>query len=223
MNSRPTRTRRRACLFTALLASLALVAPACRTATATSSDAGATQSVQTPVASSDEIPEGTDLRVSLNQKLDTENTQEGDTFTATLLDPLMSDDGEVVVPADSVVAGKITGVAPSTNANEQAAIRLDINEIRVDDVSYPMTADITETGVESHADQSDISTGAAVGGVTGLALGAVIGRSVGSAVLGGILGAGTGTAISLGVGTTNAELPAGSSMTIRTTRAVPLD
>lgn len=221
MNSSSTHLFRRVSTLTALLAACALLIPACRTATATSSDSS-TQQAQGPVASSDSIPEGTDLRVSLNQKLDTENTRKGDAFTATLLNPLMSETGEIVVPAEATVAGLVTGVAPSTSANEQAAIRLDIQEIRFDGRAYPMSADITQTGVEAHADSGELRTGAAVGGVTGLALGAIIGRSVTSAVVGGLLGAGAGTAISMGTGTTNAELPAGSTMTLRTTRAVPL-
>lgn len=220
MNPNLARILRRLSLFTALLATFALLTSACRTATATSEDSATTQ---VPVAYNDTIPEGTDLRVSLNQKLDTENTHQGDTFSATLLNPLMSEDGETIVPAEATVAGRVTGLAASTSANEQAAIRLDIQEIRFDDQSYPMSADITQTGVEPHADQGEMRTGAAVGGVTGVALGAVFGRSVGSAILGGILGAGAGTAVSLGTGTTNAELPAGSTMTIRTTRAVPID
>lgn len=218
MKPSSARPLRRLCVFAALFA---LLVPACRTATATSSDPDS-QTVQGPITSTSQIPENTELRVSLNQKLDTESTQKGDTFSATLLKPLMSETGEVVVPATASVSGQVTGVAPSTSANEQAAIRLDIQEIRFDGRAYPMSADITETGVESHSDSGELRTGAAVGGVTGLALGAIIGRSVTSAVVGGILGAGAGTAVSLGTGTTNAELPAGSTMTLRTTRAVPI-
>src|SRR5690554_4308173 len=218
MKPSSARPLRRLCVFAALFA---LLVPACRTATATSSDPD-TQTVQGPISSTSQIPENTELRVSLNQKLDTESTQKGDIFSATLLNPLMSESGEVVVPATASVSGQVTGVAPSTSANEQAAIRLDIQEIRFDGRAYPMSADITQTGVESHADSDELRTGAAVGGVTGLALGAIIGRSVTSAVVGGLLGAGAGTAISMGTGTTNAELPAGSTMTLRTTRAVPI-
>src|SRR5690554_7557810 len=96
---------RRLSLLTALLAAFALLTPACRTATATSSDSSAPD-VQGPIASSDAIPEGTDLRVSLNQKLDTVSTQKGDTFTATVLNPLMSETGEVVVPAEATVSDR---------------------------------------------------------------------------------------------------------------------
>src|SRR5690554_1862013 len=220
MNLNPKHILRRLSHLTALLAAVALLAPGCRTATATSSQG--VQTTQQPIASSEQIPEGTDLRLSLDQKLDTQNTREGDSFSATLLNPLVTPAGEVVVFAQATVTGRVTGVAPSTSANEQAAIRLDVQQIDFDGQSYPMSADITQTGVEAHADGDEMRTGAAVGGVTGIALGAIIGRSVGSAVVGGILGAGAGTAISLGTGTTNAELPAGSTMTIRTTKAVPI-
>jgi hypothetical protein len=217
-------TRRRlAVTLCALMLAPMLFAAGCRTASVGSSDTSTAPTVQTTIPSEEVIPAGTALRVSLNRALNTEETVKGDSFTATLIDPLMSADGEVVVPAGATVAGEVTGVVPSERVGEQAAIRLAFQEIRFNGQTYPLAADVVETDVETSRDKSDIATGAAIGGVSGAVLGAVIGDDVGDAVLGGLLGAGAGTVISLGVGTTNAELPAGAGMTLRTTQPVDIE
>lgn len=169
------------------------------------------------------IPSGTEMRVELNQKLSTESTQEGDEFSATLLDPLVSENGETVVPAGAMVRGEVTGLKESEEMGDQAAIRLHVQELSFDDESYELAANIVETDVETDRDKSDIGTGAAVGGVAGAALGAIIGKNVGGALLGGAIGAGAGTLVSLGIGSADAELPAGSEMIIRTTRSIDVE
>jgi outer membrane lipoprotein SlyB len=196
----------------------------CRTGQVQSDDAGQLDQIEpSELPNADAIPPGTELRVELNQKLSTEDTQEGDSFSAKLIEPLVTVDGETVVPAGAMVRGEVTGVASSNRPDEQAAIRLQVQEISFGDQSYEMPARIVQTEVETDRDKSDIAAGAAVGGVAGAALGAIIGQDAKGALIGGALGAGTGTIISLGYGTTDAELPAGSEMTLRTTRTVELE
>lgn len=210
-------------IFAILLVAL-VAAAGCRTAQVESEDSAAAEGVaQKRLPNADEIPSGTELRVELNQKLSTETTREGDEFSATLLDPLVTVDGETVVPAGAMVSGEVTGLKRSGKVGDQAAIRLHFQEISFDDKSYEFPADIVETEVETERKKSEIGTGAAVGGVAGAALGAVIGKDLGGALLGGAIGAGAGTLVSLGIGHTDAELPAGSEMTLRTTGDVPLD
>lgn len=205
----------------AILAVSLLALAGCRSAEV-KGDQTPTGQTTRQVVSQDAIPEGTTLRVELNQRLSTKSTQKGDTFTATLLDPLVDVEGDTVVPAGATVVGEVTGVDPSERVGEQAAIRLDMRRIRFDGQSYPLAANITQTGVETKRDMGRAGTGAAIGGVAGAALGAVIGGSLKGALIGGALGAGTGTVISLGTGQVDAELPAGSEMTLQTTRRIPL-
>jgi hypothetical protein len=196
----------------------------CRTGQVESDDGDQYERAErTRLPSDDAIPPGTELTVELNQKLSTENTREGERFSARLVEPLVTVDGETVVPAGAMVHGEVTGIARSNRPDEQAAIRLNVQEISFGDDTYEMPARIVQTDVETERDKSDIATGAAVGGVAGAALGAIIGQDAKGALIGGALGAGTGTIISLGYGTTDAELPAGSRMVLRTTRTVELD
>jgi hypothetical protein len=201
-----------------------LAAVGCRTAQVENEGTDTTGEYTTQrLPSADAIPSGTELRVELNQKLSTETTSEGDEFSATLLDPLVTEDGETVVPAGAMVRGEVTGLKESEEMGDQAAIRLHVQEISFDGETYELPAEIVQTEVETDRDKSDIGTGAAVGGVAGAALGAIIGKNVGGALLGGAIGAGAGTLVSLGVGSADAELPAGSEMILRTTRTIDVD
>lgn len=210
----------------ALVAALLLVLSGCRGAemgTQEDDTYEQTTRAQRQLPSDDAIPAGTDLRVELDQELSSEKTQKGDRFTATLLYPLVGPDGDTVVPAGAEVRGDVTGIASSNRPDEQAAIRLNVDEIVFDGESYEMPAKIVEADVETDRDKSDIATGAAIGGVAGAALGAVIGQDVKGALIGGALGAGAGTVISLGVGRVDAVLPAGTEMTLQTTDEVELN
>lgn len=170
----------------------------------------------------DALPAGSILEVELNQTIGTNESRVGERFTATVTEPIVARNGQVVVPRGSTVSGVVTGLDPSERIGDQAAIRVNFDRIAIRGTSYPFSAEVVDTDVELEGEVERGVTGAAIGAVAGAALGAIIGGDAADILIGGALGAGAGTIISLGIGQVDAKLPAGTDMTLRTTRNISL-
>src|SRR5512147_1551581 len=190
--------------MTAIVAA-AFAASACaRSATVQSGGevAPAPQPTTNLPTSTGEVPNGSTLQVRLNETLGTSQSKVGDPFTATVSTPLSTSSGQVVVPEGAVVHGHVTGLHASSNAGDQAAIRLDFDSLSVNGRSYPFDAKITATNLQTKGDtKNETLKKAGIGAAAGAVLGAVLGEGdLGKIALGGVLGAAAGTAISLGAG-----------------------
>jgi hypothetical protein len=206
----------------ALVLTLAASLGACSRATTVESSGEVAS--PTPV-SANSLPTGSVLTVSLDQQVGTKTSKVGDTFSATVVDPVVASNGQTVVPAGTKVYGKVTGLQDSNNAGQKAAIRLDFERININGVERPFEANITATQLQKQGEDSRNETlkKAGIGAAAGAVLGAVIGGGDVSKILGGAaIGAAAGTVISLGTGEVDAVLPAGSKMTLQTTQQVTL-
>ncbi len=206
------------CLKTALV--LPLVLGACRSVEVQSGPPTGAQPAPPPTA--DAIPAGTLLRAELNQPIGTERNRVGDRFTATVTRPLVAQNGQTVVPEGALIHGVVTGLDDSDHLGDQAAIRVDFERITFQGRSYPFEAEVVDTDVRLRRDGDAAVSGAVTGAVVGAALGAIIGGDLRDILIGGALGAGAGTIISLGIGDVEAELPAGTALTLRTTQPISL-
>ena len=171
------------------------------------------------------LPTGSVVTVSLDQPVGTKTSKVGDTFSATVAEPIVASNGQTVVPAGSKVYGKVTGLQDSDNVGQKAAIRLDFERINVNGVERPFEANITATNLQTQKEETRDETlkKAGIGAAAGAVLGAVIGGGDISKILGGAaIGAAAGTVISLGGGDVEAVLPAGSKMTLQTTQQVAM-
>jgi len=154
------------------------------------------------------VPVGTELDVRLQTRLDTDETQVEDRFTATSVAPLYSN-GEVLIPAGSVVRGTVASVDESSRLDRDASMTLSFEEITVRGQTYPVNMTLTEAleseGIKGEAER--IGIGAAAGGIIG-------------GILGGLKGVITGVVIGAG-GTVLAtegedvELPPGTILRVR--------
>lgn len=191
---------------------------------ATTVESGGDVAVATPATSST-LPTGSVLTVTLDQAVGTKQSKVGDSFSATVAEPVMASNGETVVPAGAKVYGKVTGLQASDNVGQKAAIRLDFERINVNGVERPFEANITATNLQTQREETRDETlkKAGIGAAAGAVLGAVIGGGDVSKILGGAaIGAAAGTVISLGTGDVEAVLPAGSKMTLQTTQQVAM-
>src|SRR5688572_7192187 len=59
------------------------------------------------------LPSGTTIDVRLDQEIGTKSSKVGDTFTATVTNPIVATNGATTVPAGSKIQGKITGLDTS--------------------------------------------------------------------------------------------------------------
>ena len=172
------------------------------------------------------LPAGTTMSVRLNESLGTVSSKEGDRFTGTLIDPVVATNGATAVPAGALVYGHVTGLHSATLPTEQSVIRLDFDSLSFNGRTYPFDASISNVTVKNEATNPTTSStvkGAVTGAAAGAVLGAIVsGGDLSKIISGGLLGAAAGTVISLGTGGTQAVIPAGSTMTVRSTTGVQL-
>ena len=176
-------------------------------------------------ADSRSLPSGTTLDVRLDQEIGTKSSKVGDTFTATVTNPVVASNGATAVPAGAKVYGKVTGLDNSDRVGETAAIKIDFERIVVNGASNPFYAKVTATNLETRGADTRNETlkKAGIGAAAGAVLGAVLsGGDLDKILIGGAIGAAAGTVISLGAGDVEGVIPAGSTMQLQTTRTVAL-
>jgi hypothetical protein len=170
------------------------------------------------------LPTGSDLYVQLDNRVGTRESRVGDAFSATVRHTVYAQNGARVVPAGAKVYGRVTGLDDSDYPGEEARIQLDFNRLAFGGRSYPLEAVVTATPVETSQERGGLSERVIlIGAAIGAALGGVFGGGEIEGVLGGAaLGAIAGTVFTFARGDTELALPAGSRMTLRTTRPITL-
>lgn len=169
------------------------------------------------------VPAQTEIQARLNQRLSTADNQVNDTFTMSLVTPILNAQRQTVVPAGAQINGRITALRESIDATTPAIIRLELQNMSWEGRTVPLDAEVIRAEPRREGRTAeDALRGAAAGAAAGAVIGAVIGRDVRGAVTGAAVGAGAGTAISLGVSNQQAYLEEGSSMTLRLTQPLPL-
>ncbi len=169
------------------------------------------------------LPPGTSMIAQLDRSVST-SSHDGDGFTATVTDNVYADDGTVAIPAGAVVRGHVTGAHTAKIPGEQNVIRLDFDNLAMRGRTYPFNGSISNVDVKGGGGTSShVGRNAAIGGAAGAVLGGILsGGEVSKMITGGLLGAAAGTVISLGTGSagTEAVIPAGSLVTIRSNEGV---
>lgn len=170
------------------------------------------------------LPTGTDVYVQLDNRIDTRSGRAGDMFSATVRHPVYALNGARVVPAGAKVYGRVLDLDDSDYPGEEAKIRLDFDRLVFNGRSYPFDAVISQTNLEMRQEQGGITgrlvaISAAIGGV----LGAIFSGGEAEWIFGGAaIGGAAGAIYSYSRGDVEASLPAGSRMTLRTTRPIML-
>jgi hypothetical protein len=153
-----------------------------------------------------EIPEGALLKVRLREELSTVTTKPGTRFSADVSEPLMRD-GRVIVPAGSLLEGRVTWVRGGKRIGGAAAIHLEPRTVTLPDgMQYVLRAQAIDTdrwdamkvdgeGTILRRDRTKktvAAIGLSAGG--GMAAGALMGGLPG-ALIGAGVGAGVSTAV----------------------------
>jgi len=191
---------------TARIAAAAVLAAGC--AHAAASGAGAETA-----AAPDQVPAGTLAAAQLRQPLFTGRSRPGDRFTADLLDPLVDARGREVAPRGTVVEGEI-------GARDAGGTRLRVTGLRrEDEAPLPFPAEVVQAPEERPSALRRGLFGALAGAAAGAGAGLAADRQSG-AVVGGasLVGAGVGALAGWLFGRGDAEIPAGSVLTVRVTQ-----
>ena len=176
------------------------------------------------------LPPDTVISVQMNGTLTSRTAHVGDKFTATVTVPVYAN-GHTVIPAGSIIEGRVTQVTPAKRMSRSGTIAIDF-----DDIVFPngvavglvgiLTSDDPETRRRID-DESRVSAernkrpAVFVGG--GGAIGAVLGGIAGGgkgAVLGGAAGAGVGVASVLLSKGEEAQVPSGTPFGVQIKQAL---
>ena len=140
---------------------------------------------------------GTKMDVAATDTISSRTAKIGDTFTARVVDDVRNAAGRVVIPAGSVVNGKVADVKPAPNPSTAGTLTLSVSSVTIRGKSYPIEAsvDSLETvhkgrGVTS-GDAAKVGAGAAAGAI----LGRVLGGNKKGTIIGGIVGGAAGAAV----------------------------
>lgn len=145
------------------------------------------------------IKAGTVFHVRLDKTMSSKSAYPGETFRNILVDPVYSAGGVELIPAGSVVHGKVTHAKPASKDGKPGTI-----DVTFTSVTLPNKRNVAISGMleslESDGTKSD-NEGSVSGKKTAHRNVKFIGGgAAGGAIIGGIAGGGSGAAIGAGVG-----------------------
>jgi len=158
------------------------------------------------------IPAGTDLAIRINQHISVKTAVAGDEFTGTLAEGITGENGRVIVPRGTPVAGVVSAAHKRGHFKGASILSLRLTSMTFDGQRYPLsTGHLTRTKKgKGRRSAAFIGGGAGVGMlIGGLATGGV------GLLVGGLAGGGAGTLIAGTTGNRDIDLPAESIVRFR--------
>jgi hypothetical protein len=162
------------------------------------------------------ISAGTELVVRLADSLSSARNRRGDTFLATLEEPVVVD-GYVVAREDSKLTGRVVAARESGHLRTPARLAITLTYMELDGQSYPIETTDYARRARGHAKHNAKWIGALAGG--GALLGALVGHGKG-ALIGAGIGAGAGTGTAYATGKKDIYFPSESRLRFRLERPV---
>ena len=189
-------------------------APPASTPAATPAPAPVEQPKPEPIV----VPAGTELIVTVDQKLSSKDNQSGDTFLATLARPV-SVEGKPAIPKGSRVTGTVITAKTKGKIKGEGELVLALRSITIRGNNYPIETGTLDSTVKGKGKRTAATTGggaaggALIGGIAGGGKGAGIGALVGAA--GGLVGGAM-------TGNKQIEIPAETALTFTLSQTLTL-
>jgi hypothetical protein len=138
------------------------------------------------------IGQGTRIQIRTETELSTKDVKTGDSFTATLAEPI-SVDGQVIAPRGARVDGRVVDSDPGGRVKGVATISVRLTQLHVG--GHPVAIRTGAIVREAHATKRKDAVKVGIGAGIGAAIGAIAGGGQGAAI-----GAASGGAAGTGVG-----------------------
>jgi hypothetical protein len=153
------------------------------------------------------IAAGTDLTIRINQHISVKTSHPGDRFDGEVVDPVVGDNNQVVIPKGSPVSGVVVASHRRGHFKGSSILELRLTYLTLNGSRYALdTSDLTRTK-KGKGKRSAAFIGGGTG--AGMLIGGVASGGVGLLV-GGLIGAGGGTALGGLTGNRDIEIPAES-------------
>ena len=153
---------------------------------------------------------GMEFQVEVQEDLSSRDSRVGDVFRTVLATDVVGEQGQVVVPAGSVVLGTVVEARPLRKVGGQAALGLVLDRLLLSSgEEIEIEATFVELGRNKKRDKRKIAGAVAAG--------AILGRIFGdgeAAIVGGIIGGAAGTAAVMKAKGRDVEIPAGTVVTV---------
>ncbi|MBC7911841.1 MAG: hypothetical protein H7Y30_15145 [Pyrinomonadaceae bacterium] len=163
------------------------------------------------------INAGQTIRVRMNERISSENARIGDRFTTTVVDPVYAS-GVEVIPAGSIVVGRVTEVKKAARKSKAGSIGVEFISLKLPNgSSRALNGSLTNLSNENvnYDDEGQVTGSSSrnrnivfIGG--GAAAGALIG-----AIAGGGKGAGIGAGVGAGIGIAGAYFSKGKEAVVK--------
>ena len=137
------------------------------------------------------IPAGTQLSIRLNEPLDSERNQIGDSFHGSLSAPVVLG-GETVIPSGADVTGRVADVKSAGRFAGNSVLTLELTSLSVNGRTYNVQTN--QWSRSGQGEGKNTATKVGVGTAAGAVLGGIFGGGKGAAI-GAASGAGAGTGV----------------------------
>jgi hypothetical protein len=165
------------------------------------------------------LPEGTELRLVIEETLSSATSQEGDRVTARV-ERALTPDGRVALPGGTVLRGTVYRADSAGRVKGRSRLGVDFNRIVVRGVEHAIdTTALDVQGPDNRGRDAAIVGGGTAGGAI---LGGILGGGKG-ARKGAVIGAVGGAGAILATKGKEVELPSGSRWSVRVKDSVRLD
>lgn len=162
------------------------------------------------------IPAGTALTVTMGQALSSKTSKTGDTFVASLAQPVVVG-GKTAIPAGAAITGKVLNAKSKGKIKGEGELSLSLTSVTVKGSSRSIQTESLDSTVKGKGKRTAVATGGGAAG--GALIGGLAGGGKGAGI-GALVGAGAGLVGGAMTGNKQVEIPAESALTF--TLSAPL-
>ena len=164
------------------------------------------------------VPSGTALVVTVDQALSSKNSQTGQTFPATLAQPVTVD-GKAAIPKGSSVTGTVVTAKEKGKIKGEGQLALALTSITIRGHNYSIQTGTLDSTVKGKGKRTAVTTGGGAAG--GALIGGIAGGGKGAGI-GALVGAGAGFVGGALTGNKQIEIPAETPLTFTLSKSLTL-